>query len=68
MRRTKEWWARLSWQERYCLWMMERAERDGQQGCDYCGVGTDMMDVWIDRFCRGCDEALRALIAKANGK
>lgn len=72
MRRTKEWWARLTKGERIQLVGLERAASRGSGGtgwnlppgyndCPYCSTPSS------GGLCRSCLRRLIALIDKANG-
>ncbi len=73
MKRTKEWWARLTKEERVQLVYLERSIRfstpagrssDLPEDCGECGAcGNPHCDGGL---CRSCNRALDRLINKAN--
>lgn len=71
MRRTREWWARLTKRERSELVMLERTNRHGRRSayipddcfvCGYCGAPSLSSDL-----CPLCSNGLDLLIRKASG-
>ena len=70
MRRTKEWWARLTPRERWYVHWLERAKYLGRSDylpddcmeCGFCGSPFP----GNSKLCPGCEDLLRELIVKAN--
>lgn len=71
MRRTKEWWARLTADERSRLYWLEEGERHGGSGwnlpegfsdCGFCSTPTR----W-GGLCAACSAKLGVLLDKADG-
>lgn len=72
MRRTKEWWARLTKQERSALWWLEHDEKySGHSAmipddCTECGsCGTPSVGSGL---CPSCNNRLIELLNKADGE
>lgn len=75
MRRTREWWARLTKAERSMLVRLERIESRGSVGagssylpddCSECGNCS--VPHMGHGLCPGCFHRLESLIAKADGR
>ncbi len=71
MRRTKEWWARLTKEEREALVWLDKANRDYGSSSylpepyGFCGCGTPTNGGGI---CSECSDDRERLIQKANGE
>ena len=72
MRRTREWWARLTKDERSYLVYLERADKrygstynlpDGYSSCTACSEPCSG-----GGLCTWCGNEVEALIAKGNGE
>jgi len=71
MKRTKEWWSRLTKEERSELWWLEKGDRySGRSAyiaddCSECGhCGTPHLGSGL---CPLCDKRLEKLLHKADG-